>query len=189
MPQITKLIVMGNATFGFELRSEIRGKALAPGEEAGDGDDDVEAVEGAFEGDVLVEVEDAGHDINGYPDEPLLEVFMGKRPNASHAQCRGETVGEGHRRVGEMDKQIVDGRPQRRSHRQPKRGKTRREMGDGPRLSLLVPAPGPHGKSVGCHAQVIKLHAAVGIEAFLVIEHDAQHLHDGTHRPHPSAGI
>ena len=36
------------------------------------GDDDIEGVEGGFEGDVFVEIEDSGHHIYNNPDEPLL---------------------------------------------------------------------------------------------------------------------
>ena len=65
-----------------------------PLEVAEDGDDDVEAVEAGLEGNVLVEIEHAGDDIDGNPDEPLLQVFPCQRPDAYHAEGCRETVGQ-----------------------------------------------------------------------------------------------
>ena len=65
----------------------------APLEIAGNGDDDVEGVEWGLEWDVLVEIKDAGDNINGNPDEPLLQIFVGQCPNADDAEGCGERVG------------------------------------------------------------------------------------------------
>ena len=66
---------------------------LPPLEEAEDGDDDVKGVEAGFEGNILVEVEDAGDDIDGNPDEPLLEVLVCQSPDTDEAEGCGEAVG------------------------------------------------------------------------------------------------
>ena len=46
----------------------------------------------------------------------------------------------------------------------------------------------PNDEAVDGHGDVIELHAAVGIESFLIVEHDAKRLHHEPHRPHPDAG-
>ena len=74
---------------------------LLPLEEAENGDDDIKGVEAGFEGNVLVEVEDAGDDIDGNPDEPLLEVLVCQCPDTDEAEGCGEAVGQGHVAVGE----------------------------------------------------------------------------------------
>ena len=66
---------------------------LLPLEEAEDGDDDVKGVETSLEGNIFVEVEDAGDHIDGNPDEPLLEVFVRQGPNSDKAEGCGEAVG------------------------------------------------------------------------------------------------
>ena len=44
------------------------------------GNNDVQGIERSLEGDVLVEVKYAGDDVDGYPDEPLLEILTGQGP-------------------------------------------------------------------------------------------------------------
>ena len=46
----------------------------------------------------------------------------------------------------------------------------------------------PLPKAIDGHRQVVELHTAVGIESFLVVEHDTQDLHSEAHDPHPHAG-
>ena len=77
---------------------------LLPLEKAEDGDDDVKGIETGLEGNVLVEVEDAGDEIDGNPYEPLLEVFVCQSPDANKTQGRGKAVGQRHVAIGERHK-------------------------------------------------------------------------------------
>ena len=74
---------------------------MLPLEEAENGDDDVKGVKAGLEGDILVEVEDAGDYIDSNPDEPLFKIFVRQSPNADEAEGCGETVGQGRVAVGE----------------------------------------------------------------------------------------
>ena len=74
---------------------------LLPLEKAEDGDDDVKGVEAGLEGNVFVEIEDAGDDIDGNPYEPLFEIFVGQSPDANKTQGRGKAVGQRHVAIGE----------------------------------------------------------------------------------------
>ena len=49
--------------------------------------------------------------------------------------------------------------------------------------------PDPIDKPINGHGQIVELHAAVGIESFLVVEYDAQALHGKPYRPQPDAGL
>ena len=71
-----------------------------PFEVSHDGDDDIEAVEGGFEGDAFDDVEVTTHGIDEDPEEPLLDVFAGQRPQADKAQGIGEAVEDRHVTVG-----------------------------------------------------------------------------------------
>ncbi len=73
---------------------------LFPLEEAEDGDDDVKGVEAGLEGNILVEVEDAGDDIDGNPYEPLFEIFVGQSPDAYKAEGGCKAVGQRHVAIG-----------------------------------------------------------------------------------------
>ena len=42
--------------------------------------------------------------------------------------------------------------------------------------------------AVNCHREVIKLHAAVGVKSFLVVQNDAESLHHESDKPHPNTG-
>ena len=57
------------------------------------GDDDIEGVEGCFEGQTFVKVESRGHNIHDNPDNPLLEILPGQCPNAYKGKGRRESVG------------------------------------------------------------------------------------------------
>lgn len=83
------LLCIERSVVGFSLCSHL----LAPADVACDGDDDIEAIEGGFEGNVFVEVEGTGHHIDGYPDEPLLQILMGQCPDAYDAEGCGKAVG------------------------------------------------------------------------------------------------
>ena len=65
---------------------------LLPFEKTKDSDDDVKGIEAGLEGDILIEVEDAGDDIDGNPNEPLLEVLVCQSPDANKTQGRGKAV-------------------------------------------------------------------------------------------------
>ena len=54
----------------------------APFPVAKDGDDDIEGIEARLEGDVFVEIKDAGCHIDYYPNEPLLQIFPCQSPDA-----------------------------------------------------------------------------------------------------------
>ena len=74
----------------------------APFAVAKEGDDGVEGVEDAVEGDAFVPVEAGADGINQYPGYPLLEVFAGKHPHSYYAQGCGEGIGNGDSAVGEI---------------------------------------------------------------------------------------
>lgn len=74
---------------------------LLPLEEAEDSDDDVKSIEAGLEGNILVEVEYAGDDIDSNPDEPLFEVLVRQSPDANKTQGSGKAVGQRHIAVGE----------------------------------------------------------------------------------------
>ena len=88
--------------------SGTRGHHAAPLSIAEDGDDDIEGVEGGLEGDVLIEVEAAGDDVDDNPDEPLLQVLACQGPDAHEGERCGEGVGQGHTRVGAGDEERVE---------------------------------------------------------------------------------
>ena len=72
-----------------------------PLEKTKDSDDDVKGIETGLEGNILIEVEDAGDDIDGNPYEPLLEVLVCQSPDTDEAEGCRKTVGQGHVAVGE----------------------------------------------------------------------------------------
>ena len=73
-----------------------------PTEIAEDGDNHVKGIERSLEGNVFVEIESAGDDVNNNPDEPLFEIFACQGPDAHDTEGCGETVGNGNGGVGEM---------------------------------------------------------------------------------------
>ena len=158
-----------------------------PLEVAHDGDDDIEGVEGCLEGDVFVEVEGGGDDIDGYPDEPLLQILVGECPDADDAQGCGEAVGKGDVGVGEGDEQPVDECPDSTNDGYPRKDETGGEVANGKRR-FFVRATRPADASVDGHGEIVEFHAAVGVESFLVVEHDAQDLHEKAYCPHPKTG-
>ena len=176
----------------------------APAEKAEDGNDDVKGVEARLEGQSLVGIECAGDDIDGNPDEPLFQVLMGKRPDAQQTQRGGERVGQRDGGVGERDEQPVDGAPEGGGYCQPRQDEAAGEMThpqplparEGSRClsvsifdrSGLGGGKCPLPEAIDGHGEVVELHAAVGIEALLVVEHDAERLHDEAYCPHPGAG-
>ena len=72
-----------------------------PLEKTKDSDDDVKGIETGLEGNILIEVEDAGDDIDGNPNEPLLEVLVCQSPDTDEAEGGGKTVGKRHITIGE----------------------------------------------------------------------------------------
>ena len=171
-----------------------------PLEVAHDGDDDIEGVEGCLEGDVFVEVEGGGDDIDGYPYEPLLQILVDECPDADDAQGCGEAVGKGDVGVGEGDEQPVDECPHGTDDGDPGKDESGGEVADGDPFCLAgifpsmgrtirgVLLPFPNHKAIDGHGEIVEFHAAVGIESFLVVEHDAQQLHEESHCPHPKTG-
>ena len=105
---------------------------FAPLEIACDGDDDVEGIEGGLEGNVLVEIEYGGDDVDGNPDEPLLQVFVCQRPDADDAEGSGERVGKGDCAVGEGHQEPVDGSPDGGDEQCPGENEAAGEMTDKP---------------------------------------------------------
>ena len=112
---------------------------------------------------------------------------MGESPDAHDAQGGGEAVGEGHVRVGERHEEPVDRRPNSSYNQYPITNKPFGEVADGQAL-LFGRAAHPLPVAIDSHREVVELHAAVGIEALLVVEHDAEGLHCKAHDPHPDAG-
>ena len=153
-----------------------------------DGDDDIEAIEAGLEGDILVEIEAAGDDVDHDPDEPLFEVFAGEGPDADNAEGCGEGIEDGDARVGEMGEQVPDYQPDGCGDAEPDEGRFLRHVADG-EVFLLAAVAHPGDEAVDGHCQIVELHAAVGIEAFLVVEHDAEALHHEADCPHPDAGF
>ena len=103
---------------------------LSPLAVAEDSNEDVEGVEGGLEGDVLVEVEDAGDYINGNPNEPLFQVLVRQGPDAHDAEGSGETVGQGDVGVSVGGQEPVDEGPNASGNEHPRQDKAAREMGD-----------------------------------------------------------
>lgn len=159
-----------------------------PLEVAEDGDDDVEAVEAGLEGNVLVEIEHAGDDIDGNPDEPLLQVFVRQCPDADEAEGGGEAVGHGYVAVGERHKQPVDDAPDGSHEHKPGQHQSAGKVTDGQGL-LRLAAPDPSPVAVDGHREVVELHGTVGVKALLIVEHDAERLHEEADKPHPQAGL
>ena len=160
---------------------------LLPLEVAEHRDDDIQGIEAGLEGDVLVEIQGAGDDVDHNPHEPLLEVLACQSPDAHDAQSGGEGVGHRNVGVGETAQDEIDEGPDRQTSPQPDEGHLLGHVTDGEVGLLLVTPPGD--ETVDGHGEVIELHAAVGIEAFLVIQYDAEALHHEADDPHPDAGL
>ncbi len=161
---------------------------LTPLEVAEDGDDDIQAIETRLEGDVLVKVQPTGDHIHHNPYEPLLQVFPGQGPDAHDAQGGGEGVEDGDGAVGKTRQQEVNGGPDQGSEAEPDEGHLPWHVAYGQLGGfLLVTHPGD--EAVDRHGEVVELHAAVGVKAFLVVKHDAEALHHEAHDPHPDAGL
>ena len=65
-------------------------------------------------------------------------------------------------------------------------------MGDGLGGGLGTLAgglPHPVPKAIHGHGKIVEFHATVGIKAFLVIQDNAQTLHEESHYPQPNAGM
>ena len=90
-----------------------------PSEKAEDGNDDVEGIEARLEGQSLVGIECAGDDIDGNPDEPLLQILVCQCPDAYDAQGGSEAVSQRHIAVGEGDQQPVNQRPDAANEQSP----------------------------------------------------------------------
>lgn len=154
----------------------------------------VEAVEAGREGNRLVEVEHRAHGVDHEPQQPLLGIFLGQGPVGDDAQGRGEGVVERHRAVGHLHEQQVDARPQGHKRCHGCAHEPPREVGDGHCRLLVVPAALvlaqlPRQEAVDGHGDVEKLHAEVGIEASLEIEHAVHGWHDDAHEPKPDVGL
>ena len=161
---------------------------LPPLEVAKHRDDDINPVKAGLEGDVLVEIEPAGDHVDDNPDEPLLEVLARQGPDAHDAQGGGEGVEDGDVAVGEPGEQEIDGRPYRGGDTDPDESQPQRHVTDGEVLGLLL-VTHPGDEAVDRHGEVVELHATVGIETFLIIQYDAEALHDEADDPHPDAGL
>ena len=101
-----------------------------PTEKAEDGNDDVEGIEARLEGQFLIGVEPAGNHIDGYPDEPLLQILMSKGPDAQKTEGGGKRVGHGYRGVGEGNEHPPDQCPQGTGAKEPGKDETTGEMGN-----------------------------------------------------------
>jgi len=141
---------------------------LLPLEVAEHGDDDIQGIKAGLEGDVLVEIQGAGDDVDHDPHEPLLEVLACQSPDAHDAQGGGEGIG--HRDVGvsESAQDEIDESPDGQTCSKPDEGHLLGHVTDGEIGDLLL-VTHPGDEAVDGHGQIVKLHAAVGIEAFLVI--------------------
>ena len=102
-----------------------------PLEVAEDGNDHVKRVERGLERDVLVEIERAGHHVDDNPDEPLLHVFAGQRPDAHETQGCGEGVGHGHRGP-HLHQPVPQQGPDGQRGEHPRQDEAALEVGDGP---------------------------------------------------------
>ena len=139
-----------------------------PLEVAEDGDDDIDAIEARLEGDILVEIEPAGDHIDDNPDEPLFQIFACQSPDTDDAQGGGEGVEYGDVAVGEARQQEIDGSPDHSGEAEPYDSVLLGHVPDGQVGAFLLMAH-PRDEAVDGHGEVVELHAAVGIEAFLVI--------------------
>ena len=54
-------------------------------------------------------------------------------------------------------------------------------------VAFLAKLPHPH--TINGHGNVIELHATIGIESLLVIEHNVHNLHHKAYEPKPQAGL
>ena len=159
-----------------------------PAKVAEDGDDDVKTVERGLEGNVLVEVEHAGDYIHSNPNEPLFQILVSQCPDANEGQGGGESIGDGNGGVGEGGEQPPYQSPQQQENVAPEQGEVKRNVGDGRSALSRATLQGeglPFPKAVSGHGQIVELHATVGIQSLLKVEHDTQKLHDCTHGPHP----
>ena len=120
-----------------------------------------------------MEVEQAGDDVYHNPDKPLFEVFVSECPDTYEAECRGETVGQGDAGVGKRDQEPVDDGPDGYDNEQPGQDEALGKVAYGEFL-LRPAATHPSPVTVDGHGNIVELHAAVGIESFLIVQHDAQ---------------
>ena len=155
------------------------------------GYDDVETIETGFERYAFVKIQCACHNVDYNPDEPLFQIFSCQCPYADKTQCRGETVGYWHARVCLGDKQPPETSPKHQSGDDPWEDETFLEMCDREvGLSLLLAFHKfPSDETINGHRYVIYFHAAICVEAVLVVEDDAESLHGETHKPKPYAGL
>ena len=91
----------GYATLGLSC-GRLPLHEAAPFAVAEEGDDGVEGVEDAVEGDAFVPVEAGADGIDQYPGYPLLEVFAGKHPHSYNAESGSKGVGDWDCAVGEI---------------------------------------------------------------------------------------
>ena len=88
---------------------------------AEDGDYHVKCVKAGFEWDFFIEIKATGDHIDGYPNKPLLEVFVRQSPNSDDAQGSGETVGDWHVAVGEVGEYQINNKPYHADYSNPRK--------------------------------------------------------------------
>ena len=135
---------------------------------AEDGNHHIQRVKTGLEGDALIEIKGTGDDVNHDPHEPLFQIFAGQGPDADDAEGRGEGVSNRNPGVGEGNQEIIYHPPENQSQQQPQQGGTLGEMTDG-EVFLFLLVQGPGDETIDGHGQVIKFHATIGIQTFLII--------------------
>ena len=161
---------------------------LLPLEIAEDGDDDIQPVKRGLEGDVLVEIEPAGDHIDDNPHEPLFQILARQSPDTHDAQGGSEGIQDGDGGIGEVRQDEIDDYPDHDSEAEPDEGHAFGYVADGEIGGFLLMTH-PSNEAVDGHGEIIELHAAVGVKAFLIVQYDAQRLHHKAHDPHPDAGF
>ena len=151
-------------------------------------DDDIKSIEAGLERDVFIEIQPAGDHIDHNPYKPLFQVFASQGPDAYDAQGGGEGIEDRDVAVGETRQQKIDGDPNHGGEAKPNEGFLLGHVAYGKVSGLLLVAH-PGDEAVDSHGEVIKLHATVGVETFLIVQYNAEALHNETHNPHPDTGL
>lgn len=169
------------------------------------GDYRVESVEQSLEGYSLVDVEIEAYGIHHNPEHPLLDVFLGERPQSHEAHGIREGVEHGHRTVCEADEHPIRGIPRRKEGERHGQVSLQRHVGDGDyRLgtvlaaALCSPCPThyafeegsvfPHHVAVDTGNGIVCRHTGVAVESVLPVEPDVEGGHDYAYEPQGYVG-
>ena len=150
------------------------------------GDDDIESIEHGLEGNAFDNIEIAAESVDDDPEKPLFDILPRQGPQSDKTHGVGESVGHGHRAVGEPGEDEPGGCPGGEKGYEGGEDESAAEVCDGQLLTLLLSvllSEFPYSPSIDGSQRVVDSHACVAIESMAPIEVDVKGGHDDAHDP------